>query len=510
MLLEFYIHLMKNKNVVKINKMIKKINIPFFKENKDVLKSIEEIRRDYLTEFEIIESELSKDKLSIIENGIPKNISYTSGVDIFLEKRKSGENIKQVINLQPIIVKYRNNKMQLSKENIIEELLYKTKLGFITPMINYDFWRKNYTEDIESKKPKVRTIKSLNNIRKQILNHLEKTSGLKSILNHNDLEKRSMKILETHAQKIANKIIVEKNEKNKLEYYIEVFDTINAWGGAAIRMFYNNEILLKDENKTKGIPRMHVGLWIKKYIKVVELIKKGEYDDALNIIYNDIPGLGVSFGTKHIWFWSEFFINNNLSKTEIATVYDERMAKLLFGKAANAKDYSNARNIYKEIRDELNKNLKIDSSNTYTSKDVERSLFAFSQFYFNNNLTGWGDDEKLNSIPSKKKATEEEIKLLKVENAKINIRMKNKLKKGIDFDFASKIFEIRNPEMATLMSSSLNENIEIMPIDVKKVNGSKGKVYTVTNNLGKYSCTCSAYKYNSTKVCKHILSIKKS
>ena len=33
-------------------------------------------------------------------------------------------------------------------------------------------------------------------------------------------------------------------------------------------------------------------------------------------------------------------------------------------------------------------------------------------FYFNNNLTGWGDDEKLNSIPSKKKATEEEIKLI--------------------------------------------------------------------------------------------------
>ena len=148
--------------------MKKKINIPFFKENKDVLKSIEEIRRNYLNEFEIIKSELSKDSLSIFENGIPKIISYTSGVDIFLEKRRSGENIKLIINLQPIIDKYKNNKMQLSKENIKEEILYKPQLGFITPMINYDFWRKNYTEDIESKKPKVRTIKSLNNIRKQI------------------------------------------------------------------------------------------------------------------------------------------------------------------------------------------------------------------------------------------------------------------------------------------------------------------------------------------------------
>ena len=228
--------------------MKKKINIPFFKEDKDVLKSIAEIRRDYLTEFEIIRSELSKDKLSLSNNGIPKIISYTSGVDIFLEKRKLSEHIKQIKNLKPIIDKYKDNKLQLLKENMIEENINKLKAGFITPMINYDFWRKNYEEDIESKKPKDRTIKSLNNIRKQILNHLEKTSELKRILSNNDLEKRSMKILEIHANKIAKKVISEKTEQNKLEYYLEVFDTINAWGGAAIRMFYNKPILLKDEN----------------------------------------------------------------------------------------------------------------------------------------------------------------------------------------------------------------------------------------------------------------------
>ena len=185
------------------------------------------------------------------------------------------------------------------------------------------------------------------------------------------------------------------------------------------------------------------------------------------------------------------------------------MAKLLFGKTANARDYSNARNKYKEIRDDLNK--EINLNNRYTSKDVERALFAFSQYYFNNNLTGWGDDEGLNGIPSKNKATEQEIKLLLEGNAKINLRMKNKLKKGNDFSFASKIFEIRNPEMAKLMSISLNENNEIISSNLKmehKINGSMGKIYTVTNNLGKYSCTCSAYKYNPTKDCKHILSIK--
>jgi|688.fasta_scaffold70397_5 hypothetical protein len=488
--------------------MKKIINIPFFKNQKEIYLFIKEIRKQYLSGWNIIKSDFSYTQNKYLDNGIEKSRKSITGVDILLEKNNDGNGVEIFNENKP--------KLILEKKQLPNPIINKgdkinsPKIKYISPEINYLYWRKNYIEDIESKKPKNRTINSLNNIRKQILNHLENKSILKTILIKDELENRSMKILENHAIKIAKKIQIEKIEKNKTEYYIEVFDTINAWGGAAIRMFYNKKISLKDENKTKGIPRVHVKLWINKYIKVVELIKKGNYDDALQIIDIEIPGLGVSFGTKHIWFWSEFFIKNNFNKHEIATIYDERISKLLLGRTPKAQDYFNARMIYKDIRDNINKNL--DSNNKFSSKDVERALFAFSQYYFNNNLTGWGDDEKLNKIPSKNKATQLEINVLKEDNALINIKMKNKLKNGVDFDIASKIFDLRNPEMATMMSNfskikqqkvQNDQNIEY------KIVGSKGVIYTITNYLGKYSCTCSAFKYNPSKDCKHILSVKK-
>ena len=101
-----------------MEKNLKKINVPFFGKDSEVLMSIEEIRKSYLTEFEIIKSELSSENVEFIENGITKTGIYISGVDIFLEKRKE----------------------------FINELLFeKLKLIFgkneeIFPNINYNYW----------------------------------------------------------------------------------------------------------------------------------------------------------------------------------------------------------------------------------------------------------------------------------------------------------------------------------------------------------------------------------
>jgi hypothetical protein len=52
------------------------------------------------------------------------------------------------------------------------------------------------------------------------------------------------------------------------------------------------------------------------------------------------------------------------------------------------------------------------------------------------------------------------------------------------------------------------EKIEPTPVEVFTVNGSKGKVYTVTKDKNKYSCTCPAYGFGRGRDCKHILGLK--
>lgn len=41
-----------------------------------------------------------------------------------------------------------------------------------------------------------------------------------------------------------------------------------------------------------------------------------------------------------------------------------------------------------------------------------------------------------------------------------------------------------------------------------KVEGSKGNVYSVTYNSGRWSCTCPAFGWSRGKECKHIKSIR--
>jgi uncharacterized Zn finger protein len=52
------------------------------------------------------------------------------------------------------------------------------------------------------------------------------------------------------------------------------------------------------------------------------------------------------------------------------------------------------------------------------------------------------------------------------------------------------------------------EKIEPTPVEVFTVNGSKGKVYTITKDKNKYSCTCTAYGFGRGRDCKHILELK--
>ncbi len=375
------------------------------------------------------------------------------------------------------------------------------------PEIDYKYWRENYINDIESGNPKERTKKSLNNIRGQILNHLTETDELYNILIEENFEKRTMKIIEIFAYKIAEKIETSNDSVKINNYYLTIFDAINAWGGSAIRLFYNNKIKIgiKNSEIIKGIPRLHYNYWLNYYINAIKLIEKGEFDNALTIIDKNIPGVGVSFGTKHIWFWSEYFKSKTKNENyEVGTVYDERMAKLFFGRTAKSKDYAAVRILFKKIAIELNS--KYDDIVKFDSKDVERSIFAFSQFYFNNNLTNWGEG-KYKQHPKKKDSNETIESEINKYNAILNFEIRETLKKGVDYEYANKIYRLRNPKMYDLIEKVITKEISVEEPIEYNITNEGGKSYKVKYFLGIYKCSCESFRYIK-KECKHILSIK--
>jgi hypothetical protein len=375
------------------------------------------------------------------------------------------------------------------------------------PEIDYIYWRENYINDIESGNPKERTKKSLNNIRGQILNHLKESDELYHILIEENFEKRTMQIIEKFAFKIAEKINTSNNVEANDKYYLTIFDAINAWGGSAIRLFYNYQITIQveDTKKIEGIPRSYYKYWLNHYIIAIAFIEKGDFDNALKEIVDNIPGIGVSFGTKHIWFWSEYFKSKNENDSyEVATVYDERMAKLFFGKSAKLIEYSEIRIIFKNIANELNSKYK--DFLKFDSKDVERSIFAFSQFYFNNNLTNWGE-EKYKQHPKKKESSELIESEINKYNAILNFEVRELLKNGVDYKFANKIYKLRNPIMYDLIEKVTSEEISVAKPIEYNIKSEEGKSYIIKYFLGIYKCNCESFRYRK-KECKHILSLK--
>jgi hypothetical protein len=120
--------------------------------------------------------------------------------------------------------------------------------------------------------------------------------------------------------------------------------------------------------------------WLPTYKKAVELTKEGKFGEALET-FSKIPQLDISFGSKHLWFWGQVF--NSIKKyNKVPHVYDTRIARMLFGKSADAEDYDAADKAYEDI-------IKQKRLSNFSSSDVEQALFAFSNCFFNNELTVW-------------------------------------------------------------------------------------------------------------------------
>lgn len=194
-------------------------------------------------------------------------------------------------------------------------------------------------------------------------------------------------------------------------YYRDILLLIQMWGGQTGRGF-----MVTDTNMYSGDTRgkadaslayqkaggKDIGNNIDKpanlmdsilptYREAVNLIYQGKHQEALNKI-TEIPQLRISFGTKHLAIIAEYFRSRGIDIPSV-TIFDTRIAKLLLGKGANINDYSTVSGLYDKISKEN------PSAKGMTPNQIEKALFAFSNEFYDNELTKWIFDGKSDGLP---------------------------------------------------------------------------------------------------------------
>jgi hypothetical protein len=232
----------------------------------------------------------------------------------------------------------------------------------------------------------------------------EKGSLLWGILNDKAQLKQSMNDLVKIAKKIANQIhndpktrSVYYKPKNKIneagkkspytedDFYLAIFDLIQSWGGASQGGTGVYNAISKGTYKPNIPVRETPSEWLPKYKEAISILKnpgstKEDQERAIlkaEKIFRDINHLGKSYGTKHLWFWTEFFYEKGTLE-DTAGVSDKRTDILIFGESTT--EYEESLKVYNKIKEKYN-------LENFSSRDVEKALFAFSKNYFNVPMT---------------------------------------------------------------------------------------------------------------------------
>ena len=329
--------------------MKKIINIPFLGNKEETYKSILQIRKHYLNDFDIKNSELTLGELEYNENGIPKFGYYKSGIDIVLEKRKFGIKDLLIAKLKLIYVKNEND--VISEKNI-------SKInGEIFPIINYKYWMN--LNPFYSDAPLLQTMKIC------LINYASKPGLINDVVE--DIQNMSCKTLVSIIENDINEIIKHKlfEDKDKM---LRVFDLINGWGGKMGKATY-----VKPKGTTT---RNSSNAWYNHYVNGVKKAINGEDEGLLD--FKKIENVGDSFGSKHLYFWSLFGGNAPIP------IYDNRIKTLLYFRMSSYPDFNQY--VY-DMRNFAN-------NNNITIHQLEKALFAFSSNYFPNEELNIKDDFK--------------------------------------------------------------------------------------------------------------------
>ena len=158
---------------------------------------------------------------------------------------------------------------------------------------------------------------------------------------------------------------------------LKIFDLIQIWGG-----------LLGGSNpynsRNGNLPtRLNLN-WIKNYKNCVEQASNGDIAVYENII--DIPELGLSFGSKHISFWSR-----KKGDDKCLVVIDNKIAGTTGNKAP-----------VKEILETIVKDIHCYAKeNELKPYQIEKALFSFHAHYFDNKNETFTGIEKVGDIDYK-------------------------------------------------------------------------------------------------------------
>jgi len=170
------------------------------------------------------------------------------------------------------------------------------------------------------------------------------------------------------------------------EKYLAIFDVIQIWGGGARQGGGNPYQGNRD--------RANYQNWLPLYKEAVNILKNAK-EDSKNDILNayeklrDIPQLGKSYASKHLWFWTEYWFDRGSVK-ETAPVSDMRTDMMIFGKSTSKQNKSRRTGKYDDYDptlkrfNDIKEEYELDS---FTPRDVEKALFSFSKNYFNLDFT---------------------------------------------------------------------------------------------------------------------------
>lgn len=164
--------------------------------------------------------------------------------------------------------------------------------------------------------------------------------------NKGDIRWQNAKLKELEAN--INSMILEYQQKPNDFLLVQIFLWIQLWGGNAGR-----SVFLRGNSWESNFN-------IDTYKKVINLVEKGAYIDALKLM-NTIFGINTAFSTKHIGFWS-------LTK---APIYDSVIAEIVFGDIVKENDYKR----YLHALDDL---IRVCASDKITRATIERNLFNWA------------------------------------------------------------------------------------------------------------------------------------
>lgn len=161
-------------------------------------------------------------------------------------------------------------------------------------------------------------------------------------------------------------IYIKRKEQISDEIIFNAFNSIQYWGAITGRTFYQRNGL--DETNIDKF-KIH---WTKKvkpfYLSLLNEISAKEVN-LCNIIplFENIEGLGVSFGTKHLHFWSKA-----LGKKNPLPIYDKNIFQLL--RVENRNNRFPSWSQYYQVVEEFE---KLAKKLNKTSESIEKALFAY-------------------------------------------------------------------------------------------------------------------------------------